>query len=218
VFLAWLVGFAIAVPAFAFQLSTADAQTNSLTARLVMLAAVLLATGTYGFFRFTLPILPDASRYFMPPLQGFVGGMLIVKGLYDVSTWWVAAAAAGIVLGASYVTFVCYRTMFRRVEMTSHPSPRDLTARESAIVLPLLALAIWLAVYPAPVLQRLETSIGRVVARVNPEYAPFVARGSDCPTAAPPDPAGPPPGFVLVEPCADDSDAATKPPKEGIRR
>jgi NADH:ubiquinone oxidoreductase subunit 4 (subunit M) len=207
VFLAWLVAFAIVVPALTLQLSTADARTDLLNAGSVMRAAVLLAMGTYGLIRFSLPILPDAARDLVPPLNGFVGGLLIVKGLYDVNTWWVATAAAGFVLGASFA-WGYYRTMFRR----------GLTAREMAIALPLLALAIWIAVYPGPVLQRLETSIGRVVARVSPEYASLVAQGSDCPTPARPDPAGPPPGFVLVEPCADGSDAATKPPEEGRLR
>lgn len=57
--------------------------------------------------------------------------------------------------------------------------------------------------YPRPLLQRVETSVGRVVARIHPEMAPYLRMGSDCPTAAPPDPAGPPPGFLLVQPCAE---------------
>lgn len=57
--------------------------------------------------------------------------------------------------------------------------------------------------YPRPLLQRVETSVGRVVARIYPEMAPYLRLGSDCPTAAPPDPSGPPPGFILVQPCAE---------------
>ncbi len=61
---------------------------------------------------------------------------------------------------------------------------RDLSLREVVAFAPLLVLAFWIGLYPAPFLRRLETSVGRVVARVNSVYAPVVAQGADCKTAA----------------------------------
>src|SRR5581483_8729559 len=64
IFLAFFLGFAIKVPMFPFHTWLPDAHTDAPTAGSVILAAVLLKMGTYGFLRFSLPILPDASRHF----------------------------------------------------------------------------------------------------------------------------------------------------------
>ena len=64
VFLAFFVGFAIKVPMFPFHTWLPDAHVEAPTAGSVILAGVLLKMGTYGFVRFSLPMLPEASVYF----------------------------------------------------------------------------------------------------------------------------------------------------------
>ena len=61
VFLACFVGFAIKVPMFPFHTWLPDAHVEAPTAGSVILAGVLLKMGTYGFVRFSLPLLPGAS-------------------------------------------------------------------------------------------------------------------------------------------------------------
>ena len=61
VFWAFFVGFAIKVPMFPFHTWLPDAHVEAPTAGSVILAAVLLKMGTYGFLRFSLPLLPKAS-------------------------------------------------------------------------------------------------------------------------------------------------------------
>jgi len=61
VFWAFFVGFAIKVPMFPFHTWLPDAHTEAPTAGSVILAGVLLKMGTYGFVRFSLPLLPDAA-------------------------------------------------------------------------------------------------------------------------------------------------------------
>jgi NADH-quinone oxidoreductase subunit M len=61
VFWAFFVGFAIKVPMFPFHTWLPDAHVEAPTAGSVILAAVLLKMGTYGFLRFSLPLLPGAS-------------------------------------------------------------------------------------------------------------------------------------------------------------
>jgi NADH-quinone oxidoreductase subunit M len=61
VFLAFFVGFAIKVPMFPFHTWLPDAHVEAPTAGSVILAGVLLKMGTYGFIRFSLPLLPDAT-------------------------------------------------------------------------------------------------------------------------------------------------------------
>jgi NADH-quinone oxidoreductase subunit M len=59
-FFAFFFGFAIKVPMFPFHTWLPDAHTEAPTAGSVILAAVLLKMGTYGFVRFSLPMFPDA--------------------------------------------------------------------------------------------------------------------------------------------------------------
>ena len=61
VFWSFFAGFAIKVPMFPFHTWLPDAHTEAPTAGSVILAAVLLKMGAYGFIRFSLPLLPQAS-------------------------------------------------------------------------------------------------------------------------------------------------------------
>src|SRR5664279_3030214 len=61
VFWAFFIGFAIKVPMFPFHTWLPDAHVEAPTAGSVILAAVLLKMGTYGFLRFSLNLLPKAS-------------------------------------------------------------------------------------------------------------------------------------------------------------
>ncbi len=61
VFWAFMIGFAIKVPMFPFHTWLPDAHVEAPTAGSVILAGVLLKMGTYGFIRFSLPLLPQAS-------------------------------------------------------------------------------------------------------------------------------------------------------------
>src|SRR5205809_1406648 len=88
VFLAFFLGFAIKVPMFPFHTWLPDAHTDAPTAGSVILAAVLLKMGTYGFLRFSLPILPDASKHFVPmiivlSIIGIVYGALVALAQKD---------------------------------------------------------------------------------------------------------------------------------------
>jgi NADH-quinone oxidoreductase subunit M len=66
IFLAFFLGFAIKVPMFPFHTWLPDAHVQAPTAGSVILAGVLLKMGAYGFVRLSLPILPDATRQFVP--------------------------------------------------------------------------------------------------------------------------------------------------------
>jgi NADH-quinone oxidoreductase subunit M len=61
IFIAFFLGFAIKIPMFPVHTWLPDAHTEAPAGGSVMLAAILLKLGAYGFIRFTLPIVPDAS-------------------------------------------------------------------------------------------------------------------------------------------------------------
>jgi NADH-quinone oxidoreductase subunit M len=80
VFLALFAGFAIKVPLFPLHTWLPLAHVQAPTAGSVILAGVLLKIGTYGYLRFSIPMLPDASRSWAP--------------------WMLWLAAIGIIYGA----------------------------------------------------------------------------------------------------------------------
>jgi NADH-quinone oxidoreductase subunit M len=293
VFLAFFCGFAVKVPMFPLHTWLPDAHTDAPTAGSVILAAVMLKMGTYGFLRFSLPILPEGTRAFvpmmvilsiigivygslvalaqkdwkrlvayssvahmamvmlgmfalnpvgltgaiiqqlnhgistgglfllvgvvyerrhtreiseygglskvmpvyaaiflvmtmssigLPVLNGFIGELLILQGVFVASKVWAAFAGSGVVLGAAYMLYLYQRTMFGKIENPKNEKLFDLSHREFATFAPLLVLALWMGVYPAPFLRRIETSVQQIVLRVSPQYAQKYA---ECATGAP---------------------------------
>ena len=294
IFLAFFLGFAVKVPMFPFHTWLPDAHTDAPTAGSVILAAVMLKMGTYGFLRFSLPILPEASRHFvpmmvllsiigivygalvalaqkdwkrlvayssvshmamvmlgmfalnpvgitgsiiqqlnhgistgalfllvgvvyerrhtreiseygglskvmpvyaaiflimtmssigLPTLNGFIGEILILQGVFVANKMWAVFAASGVVLGAAYMLYLYQRTMFGKVENPKNERLLDITQREFVTFAPLIVLAVWMGIYPAPFLRRLETSVQHIIMRVSPQYAAKYAECNPAPTA-----------------------------------
>lgn len=72
------VGFAVKVPLFPFHTWMPDAHTEAPTVASVLLAAVLLKLGAYGFIRIAIPLLPDAAKDFAP----WIGLLAVIGILY----------------------------------------------------------------------------------------------------------------------------------------
>lgn len=79
VFLGLFLGFAIKVPMWPFHTWLPDAHTDAPTVGSVLLAAVLLKMGTYGFVRIALPVLPDAAVDWAP-IIGILAVVAIIYG------------------------------------------------------------------------------------------------------------------------------------------
>jgi len=88
-FLAFAFSFAIKVPMFPLHTWLPDAHTEAPTAGSVILAAILLKMGTYGYVRFAMPLFPDATQQFIPFLAllsviGIIYGSLVAMVQDDV--------------------------------------------------------------------------------------------------------------------------------------
>jgi NADH-quinone oxidoreductase subunit M len=269
-FLAFFAGFAIKVPMFPFHTWLPHAHGQAPTIGSVILAAVLLKMGTYGFVRFSLPILPDASVTFTPfimalslimvvytamiafaqkdmkqviayssvshmgiimlgvfamnaeglggsiflmlshgivsgalfmlvgviyertgtkimeefgglaavmpvyatvfgimlmasvglPLTiGFVGEFLVLLGFYKVSVVGTIIAGSTIIIGSVYMLALFKKSFFGPVRHEKNLSLKDLDGRELTALLPLVAIVVWLGVYPKPVLGPIDNSV-----------------------------------------------------------
>jgi NADH-quinone oxidoreductase subunit M len=76
IFAGMAIGFAVKVPMFPLHTWLPDAHTEAPTVGSVILAAILLKLGTYGFIRIAIPILPEAAKDFAPYI-----GLLAVIGI-----------------------------------------------------------------------------------------------------------------------------------------
>jgi NADH-quinone oxidoreductase subunit M len=293
VFWAFFLGFAIKVPMFPFHTWLPDAHVEAPTAGSVILASVLLKMGTYGFIRFSLPLLPKASAdqtivqilavlsiigivygalvslmqqdwkklvayssvshlgfctlgifalnpnglagsviqqvnhgistgmlflvigivyerrhtreiseygglaHVMPKfavifaiamlssaglplLNGFVGEFTILQGAFEANRIWAACAVMGVILGAAYLLWLYQRTMLGQVTNGKNLLIPDMSLREIAVFLPLIAWAVWIGIYPKPYFDVLRQPVSEIVERVRPGY--FAAQAARAPS------------------------------------
>ena len=276
-FLAFALSFAIKVPLFPLHTWLPDAHVEAPTAGSVILAAILLKMGTYGFIRFAIPLFPEAalaaapyiialavigiiygamvammqddlkklvayssvshlgfvmlglfvfnlqgvqgavyqmlnhglstgalflivgmiydrrhtrmiadfgglwkqvpvlsaifllvtlSSIGLPGLNGFVGEFLILLGAFQASPAWASLAATGVVLGAMYMLWMFRRVVYGPLARAENRTLRDMSAREIAMMAPLVALIVFMGVYPQPFLSRMKGSARAALARV----------------------------------------------------
>ena len=119
---------------------------------------------------FTIVFLIAAlSSMGMPPLNGFIGEITILKGAYEMSLSWAVWIAVGIALGAAYLLWLFQRTMLGTLS-EKNQGLRDLSLREIAIFAPLVVFVFWIGLYPQPYFRILERPVAQVVERVRPGY------------------------------------------------
>jgi NADH-quinone oxidoreductase subunit M len=118
----------------------------------------------------------------LPGLNGFVGEFLVLVGSFVTRRWWAVVAAAGVILAALYLLWAYQRVFHGEVDDDNRHFP-ELTWREGAVMAPLLALIVFLGVYPKPVLERMEPAVDRLISHVE-ENSDFVS-----PTIESPEPA-----------------------------
>ena len=102
----------------------------------------------------------------LPGLNGFVGEFLILIGAFQVHWLWGALAVPGIVLGAAYMLWLYQRTMFGEITKEENKALPDLSVREIATLIPIVAFCFWIGLYPAPFLKAMEASVANVIETV----------------------------------------------------
>jgi NADH-quinone oxidoreductase subunit M len=107
----------------------------------------------------------------MPGLNGFIGEMLILAGVYDLNGakfsgyGFAIVLAIGIVLGAWYLFTMLMRVFFGPLHEPHHEGEpvADLDGRELATIVPVMVLCVLLGVWPQPVIDAAKADVGVVV-------------------------------------------------------
>jgi NADH-quinone oxidoreductase subunit M len=129
---------------------------------------------------FTLVMMSSIG---LPGLNGFVGEFLVLVGSFLTRRWWAVVAATGVILAALYLLWAYQRVFHGEVD-DDNAGFAELTWREGAVLAPLLALIVFLGVYPKPVLDRMEPAVDALIVHVD-ENSDFVSP----PEVQPPEPA-----------------------------
>ncbi|MDX6559662.1 MAG: NADH-quinone oxidoreductase subunit [Blastocatellia bacterium] len=109
-------------------------------------------------------VIASLSSIGLPFLNGFVGEFLIMLGAWTSSavqhTWIVTIlAGSGVIWAAVYMLWMLQRVVFGTNTSDANAKLTDLNLREVVLVMPLLALMLFMGVYPAPFLSRTRASI-----------------------------------------------------------
>jgi NADH-quinone oxidoreductase subunit M len=102
----------------------------------------------------------------LPGLNGFVGEFLILVGAFQRNAWLAAAATSGIIFAAVYLLWMYQRVIFGEVTHEENRRLCDLTPREWAVLVPVVALIVWIGVYPAAFTGKTEATVEALIMQV----------------------------------------------------
>src|SRR5437867_11033580 len=104
----------------------------------------------------------------LPGTNGFVGEFLILVGAFQTYPVAATIATTGVIVAAAYLLWALQRIIYNPLDKHENETLTDLTARELAVLLPLLAGILWIGIYPQPILRRMEPSARAFIQLVRP--------------------------------------------------
>ncbi len=99
----------------------------------------------------------------LPGTSGFIGEFLTLLGAFRANNWVAIFATIGVILSAAYALYLYRRVVFGELTKPSLKALQDVSAREIAILAPLVILTILYGFYPAPVLDVTAKSVSNLV-------------------------------------------------------
>jgi NADH-quinone oxidoreductase subunit M len=102
----------------------------------------------------------------LPGTSGFVSEFLVLVGTFQNHPWVALVAATGVIFAAYYMLPMVQQVVFNALDRPANRRIPDLNRRELAILMPLVALILWIGIYPRPFLDRMEPAVNQLVERV----------------------------------------------------
>ncbi|MGE0120672.1 MAG: NADH-quinone oxidoreductase subunit M [Dongiaceae bacterium] len=138
---------------------------------------------TYGGLVHRMPAHAAVFMVFMlasvglPGTSGFIGEFMVMVGLFQVNTWVAAFICTGIILGAAYMLWLYRRVIFGELTKDSLKSILDLDRREIAVFAPLVAIVLWMGIYPASFFAVMEPSVDKLIQQFEVRRAAAIEDG-----------------------------------------
>jgi NADH-quinone oxidoreductase subunit M len=104
----------------------------------------------------------------LPGTNGFVGEFLVLLGAFQRYPVAATIATTGVIIAAAYLLWALQRVIYNPLDKPENEKLLDLTPRELAVLLPLLACIVWMGVYPKPFLDRMQPSAQHFIDSVKP--------------------------------------------------
>ena len=139
---------------------------------------------TYGGLVHRMPVYAAVFMVFMlasvglPGTSGFIGEFLVMVGLFQVNTWVAAFICTGIILGAAYMLWLYARVIFGEMTKESLKTILDLDRREIAVFAPLVAMVLWMGIYPASFFAVMEPSVDKLIQQFEAKRAAAIDDGT----------------------------------------
>jgi NADH-quinone oxidoreductase subunit M len=121
--------------------------------------------------------LVSLSSIGVPGTNGFVGEFLVLIGSFRTTPVLTLIATTSVIISAAYLLWAIQRILFNALDKPENEHVPDLNRRELLLMVPLVAGIIWLGVYPAPVLRRMEVAAEKFVRHVESKSAVRTAAG-----------------------------------------
>lgn len=112
-------------------------------------------------------VIVTFSSIGVPGTNGFIGEFLVLIGSFKTEPIMAVIASTAVIISAAYLLWAIQRILFNPLDKPENEHIPDLNRRELAVMIPLIACIVWLGVYPAPVLRRMEGAAQRFVTTVN---------------------------------------------------
>ena len=111
----------------------------------------------------TMLLFVSLSSIGVPGTNGFVGEFLVLLGAYRTYPILAVISATSVIIAAAYMLWAVQRILFNPLDKPENEHIPDMNRRELLFMAPLVAGIIWLGVYPAPVLRRLQPAAEQFV-------------------------------------------------------
>jgi NADH-quinone oxidoreductase subunit M len=104
-------------------------------------------------------VIITLSSIGLPLTNGFIGEFAALMGAFQSHWWWGAVGGVGVILGAVYMLSAVRRVFFGAVKRPALNELTDLSRRERAVLLPLIAVIFIMGIVPGPFFQRTEPAV-----------------------------------------------------------
>ncbi|MGH7507519.1 MAG: complex I subunit 4 family protein [Longimicrobiales bacterium] len=119
----------------------------------------------------TIFVITAMTSIGLPGTSGFVGEFLALLGAFQTHPYVATLGATGVIFAAYYMLPMVQRIWFNRLDHPENEKVQDLSRREMAVLVPLVAAMLWLGVYPKPFLERMEVSLDVLIETVEQRSA-----------------------------------------------